>query len=146
MAENDTSAGAGPQPEPQAPPPEPAVSLADLKAVAELAGAGARLLRAETALSVDALTRATAYGVLAGLLLGGAFIALLLALAFQLRAWLGGWVPALLALAVLQIALALLMGRLRAQWRARVGFTHTRAFVDELVQRRGDRPADGPPP
>lgn len=146
MAETQTPPGAAPapEPEPQAPPRDAGVSMADLQAVVELAGAGARLLRAETALSVDALTRATAYGVLAGLLAAGTFLALLLALLFQLRQWLGSWVAALLVVATLQLLLAMLTWRLRTQWRARVGFAHTRAFVDELVQGRPG-PPQGPP-
>lgn len=144
MADTPPPTDAPPDPGPAPAAPSAGVSMADLKAVADLAGAGARLFQAETALSVDAFTRATAYGVLAGLLAAGALFALLLALAFQLRDWLGGWVPALLVLAGLQIVLAMLLGRLRARWRARVGYTHTRAFVDELVQRRAQS-QPGPP-
>lgn len=144
MSENPNPSGAAPEPEPSAAPPMPGVSIADLKAVAELAGTGARLLQAETALSIEALRHATAYGVLAGLLAGGALLSLLLALAYELRNLLGGWVAALLALAALQLLLAWAMGRQRARWRGRVGFTHTREFLDQLLQRRPPPPADPP--
>jgi len=120
--------------------------MADLKAVADLAGTGARLLQAETALSIDALRHATAYGVLAGLMAGGALLSLLLALAYELRQLLGGWVPALVALAALQFLLAIALGRQRARWRARVGFTHSRAFLDELLRPRAAPPSDPPAP
>lgn len=145
MADTPNPTGAPPDP---APPPQATdgISMADLKAVADLAGTGARLLQAETALSIDALRHATAYGVLAGLMAGGALLSLLLALAFELRQLLGGWVAALVALAALQFLLALAMARQRARWRARVGFTHTRAFLDELLRPRADPPSDRPAP
>lgn len=146
MNETPTPAGAPPDPAPEQQAPADGVSMADLKAVADLAGTGARLLQAETALSIDALRHATAYGVLAGLLAGGALLSLLLALAFELRILLGGWVAALVAIAALQLLLAWAMGRQRARWRARVGFTHTRAFLDELLRPRGDPPRDPPAP
>jgi hypothetical protein len=148
MTDTPTPTGTAPDPAPAPAPQAPAdgVSMADLKAVADLAGTGARLLQAETALSIDALRHATAYGVLAGLMAGGALLSLLLALAYELRQLLGGWVPALVALAALQFLLAIALGRQRARWRARVGFTHSRAFLDELLQPRADPPSDPPAP
>ena len=89
MTDSPTPGDAPPDPAPAPQAPADGVSMADLKAVADLAGTGARLLQAETALSIDALRHATAYGVLAGLLAGGALLSLLLALAFELRILLG---------------------------------------------------------
>ena len=146
MSDSPAPSDAPPDPAPAPQAPADGVSMADLKAVADLAGTGARLLQAETALSIDALRHATAYGVLAGLLAGGALLSLLLALAFELRILLGGWVAALVAIAALQLLLAWVMGRQRARWRARVGFTHTRAFLDELLRPRGGPPPDPPAP
>lgn len=144
MTDPPTPGDAPPDPAPAPQAPADGVSMADLKAVADLAGTGARLLQAETALSIDALRHATAYGVLAGLLAGGALLSLLLALAFELRILLGGWVAALVAMAALQLLLAWVLGRQRARWRARVGFTHTRAFLDQLFGQQPPPPADPP--